>query len=307
VDTKISPPPASKKKKSAGEIQRNLRDLARPDAEAPARPPLDLKKLLVRVGGGLTALWIAALFVPGWIAKAVMGVLTVLAIAAVVWVVRFARRSEVLGAILRGAETEEGRKEAIKKLETEFKKGDTQAVLARAQLEMQEDPRKALHTLESIDLGRQLGPVADQVRSMRAMIHLTQGEAQAARVLVDKLEIGKQQDVKTRAMFATVAGEAWARTGSGKKAVETLELFNPEDAEYKELRPQMWRARAFAYAAVNDNKGVGRALRKLAEMSPHLLAMFINAKRVHPLLEREAKQLVMKMGVVPRKVVRPRM
>ena len=42
------------------------------------------------------------------------------------------------------------------------------------------------------------------------------------------MEVGKQQDAKTRAMFATVAGEAWGRTGSAKKGIELLELFNPK-------------------------------------------------------------------------------
>jgi hypothetical protein len=69
----------------------------------------------------------------------------------------------------------------------------------------------------------------------------------------------------------------------------------------------MWRARAFAYAATNDMKGAGRALRKLADMNPHLLGMFVGQKKIHPLLEREAKQIVMKLGVVPRKMVRQRM
>src|SRR4029078_5485319 len=104
---------------------------------------------------------------------------------------------------------------------------------------------------------------------------------------------GKQQEPKTRVMFAAVAGEAWARTGQGQKAVDTLDLFNPEAPENAELRPQLWRARAFAYAAVNDTKGIARALKKLSEINPHLLGMFLpTQKKVHPLLEREAKQLV---------------
>jgi hypothetical protein len=108
-------------------------------------------------------------------------------------------------------------------------------------------------------------------------------------------------------MFATVAGEAWARTGLAKKAIETLELFNPEDPEFAEVRAQMWRARAFAYAAQNDMKGVSRALRRLADMNAQLLGMFIGQKKIHPLLEREAKQIVMRMGAVPRKMVRQKM
>jgi sorbitol-specific phosphotransferase system component IIC len=35
--------------------------------------------------------------------------------------------------------------------------------------------------------------------------------------------------------------------------------------------------------------------------------MFVGQKRIHPMLEKEAKNIVMKMGVVPRKVVRQRM
>jgi hypothetical protein len=133
------------------------------------------------------------------------------------------------------------------------------------------------------------------------------GEVSEARKLADELDLGKQDDAKLRANFATVAAEAWARSGNAKKAIETLDLFNPEDPEYAELRPQMWRARAFAYAATSDTKGVGRALRKLGDINPHLLAMFVGQKKIHPLLEREAKQIVTKMGVVPRKVVRQRM
>jgi len=149
--------------------------------------------------------------------------------------------------------------------------------------------------------------VADQVRCTRATIHLQLGELPDARALVDKMELGKQQDVKTRAMFAAVAAETWGRTGQGKKASELLDVFNPEDPELAEMRVQMWRARAFAYAGVGDMKGAGRALRKLAEMSPQLLGMFVGAKKVHPMLQQEARQLLMRSGAVPRKMVRQKL
>ncbi|MGH7327757.1 MAG: hypothetical protein ACREJX_05345, partial [Polyangiaceae bacterium] len=80
----------------------------------------------------------------------------------------------------------------------------------------------------------------------------------------------------------------------------------PEDPEFSESRTQMYRARAFAYAAVNDNKAMSRALKKLSDVSQHLLAMFVG-KKIHPLLEREAKQILMRSGAVPRKMVRQRM
>lgn len=293
--------------KSPAELQDELRQLAQPHGDA--KPPLDMKKAALRVGAVVALLWALALGVQSWTHSKwpllVVAVLTAAVVGIGFWAYRYITKSQALGAILKEADSAESRREALKKLEG-FKKDDVQAALARAQLEMQEDPRKALATLEVVDLGRQLGPVADQVRSMRAMLHLTLGEAQEARGLVDVLELGKQQDAKTRAMFATVAGEAWARTGAGKKAVETLELFNPEDPTFAEMRVQMWRARAFAYAAVNDMKGAGRALRKLADLSPQLLGMFIGQKKIHPLLEKEAKQVLQKSGAMPRRMVQRR-
>ncbi|HEY5240364.1 MAG TPA: hypothetical protein VIJ22_02820 [Polyangiaceae bacterium] len=310
-DAKSDAPLARKKKKqSVASMQRELRDLAKPAADAPEKPKADLKKIFIRVGGVLALIWVGALFLVRWsiIPVAVAAVLTAVGVGASIWIVRYVNKSRQLGALLKGAgESEEGRQEALKRLESDYKKGDVQASIARAQLEMQEDPRKALATLESVDLSKQLGPVADQVRCTRATIHLQLGEIQEARALVDKMELGKQQDVKTRAMFAAVAGETWGRTGQGKKGLELLEVFNPDDPELSEMRVQMWRARAFAAAGAGDMKAAGRALRKLSEMSPQLLGMFVGAKKVHPMLQQEAKQILMRSGAVPRKMVRQKM
>jgi tetratricopeptide (TPR) repeat protein len=308
--TESAPSPPKKKKKSVAALQKELRDLAAPSPEAAGKPPVDLKKAFIRVGGVLALIWVVALAVAHWtiIPVIVAAVLTVAAAGASVWVVRYVNKSRELGALLRSAgDTEEGRKEALKKLETDFKKGDVQAAIARAQLEMQEDPRKALATLESIDLSRQLAAVADQVRCTRATIHLQLGELQEARALVDKMELGKQQEPKTRAMFAAVAAETWGRTGQAKKAIELLDVFNPDDPDLTEMRVQMWRARAFAFAGIGDMKGVGRALRKLTEMNPQLLGMFVSAKKVHPMLQQEAKRLLMRSGAVQRKMVRQKL
>jgi hypothetical protein len=309
-ETALEAPKKKKKKQSAAAMQRELRDLAKPSPDAPEKPPVDMKKLVVRVGGVVGLVWVIAGIAARWtiIPLYVAAALTVAAVAAVVWLIRYVNKSREMAALLRSAsQTEEGRKDALKKLETDFKKGDVQASIARAQLEMQEDPRKALATLESVDLGKQMVPVADQVRCTRATIHLQLGEIQEARLLVDKMELGKQQDAKTRAMFAAVAGEAWGRTGLAKKGVELLELYNPEDPEYAEMRVQMWRARAFAFAGVGDMKGAARALKKLIDVNPQLLGMFVGAKKIHPMLQQEAKQLLMRSGAVPRKMIRQKM
>ncbi len=306
-ESALAAPKKKKKKQSIASMQREIRDLSTPSGEAAEKSPVDLRKVFLRVGLIVGVVWAVALVALRWttIPVIVAGVLTVFAIGAGVWVVRYVNKSRELGALLRSASlTEAGRQDALRKLETDFKKGDVQAAIARSQLEMQQDPRKALAILEAIDLDKQLTPMADQVRCLRASLHLQLGEVQEARVLVDKIELGKQQEPKTRAMFAAVAGEAWGRTGQGKKAVELLEVFNPDDPDYTEMRVQMWRARAFAYAGAGDMKGASRALKKLFEMSPQLLGMFVGGKRVHPLLAQEAKALFLRSGAAPRKMVR---
>lgn len=301
-----SPPPAVKKKskkKNAAEVQEELRKLTKPED----KPPVDLKKIYVRAGAVVVIVWVISIIVRHPAGYAAAGILTVGGVVALWWLNRYIKKTAALGAILKGADTAEGRKEALEQINAQFKKGDTQAVIAKAQLQMQDDPRAALATLEAVNLDKELGPIAGQIRAMRAMIHLTLGETSEARALADKLDLGKQQEPKTRVMFAAVASETWARTGQGQKAMDTLDLFNPEAPDMGELRAQLWRARAFAYAAVNDTKGVARAVKKLAEINPHLLGMFVGQKKVHPLLEREAKQVVQRMGIVPRKMVRQRM
>ena len=304
-----SPSKKSRKNKSPDAVQRELRELTQSQqAEAPS---LEMGKLYLRVGGAVAIGWLLAGGLYSWqhsrwpIYLALL--VTVVVGGAAFWLQRYVKKTQALGSLIRGAETAQGRKEALERLKTDFKKDDAQALIARAQLEMQEDPKTALATLELINLAKvNLPGMGDQVRAMRANLHLSMNEPQKARALVDQLELGKQQEPKTRAMLATVSAETWARTGAAKKAVDTLDLFDPEDASMSEMRIQMYRARAFAYAANQDMKNAERALRKLGDTHPHLLAMFIG-KKIHPLLERAAKQLIMRSGAVPRKMVRQRM
>ena len=190
---------------------------------------------------------------------------------------------------------------AIEQLSTSFKKSDPAALFAKAQLELQEDPKKALATLEQIDLGKVMAPVADEARSQRAMIHLMLGEVSLARQLADGIDLSRHQDARSRAMMAAVCAEAWARSGNAKKGVETLNLFDPEDATFEQLRPQLYRAQAFAFAQTGDQKGMRRALKKLATQDVRLLGGFM-VKRTHPLLQKEAKKLIEQSGL-PRRMM----
>jgi hypothetical protein len=229
-------------------------------------------------------------------------VLTGVAAAMLVWTLRQAKTARGVASILSGVETDEDRKAALEKLSTDFKKGDTAAVFARAQLELQEDPKKALATLESIDLTKVMAPVADEARGQRAMIHLTQGEVGPARQLADNIDLSRHQDARTRAMLASVVAEAWARSGDAKKASETLALYDPEDATYEQIKPQLYRALAYAAAHESDISGIRKALRKLIGIDVRLLGGFM-MKKTHPLLQKEAKKMLEQSGQVPKKMV----
>lgn len=237
-----------------------------------------------------------------YVLLAIPAVVTVLAVGLVIWARKQAQKAQGVASILSKVQSADDRKAAIQQLDATYKKNDPAAVFAKAQLELQEDPQKALKTLEQIDLGKVLAPVADEARGQRAMIHLMLGEVSTARQLVDGIDLSRHQEARSRAMLAAVCSEAWARSGNGTKAVETLGLFDPEESTLEQVRPQLYRASAFAYANANDVKNMRRALRKLTEIDPRILGGFL-AKRTHPLLQKEAKKLLEQSGQVPRKMV----
>lgn len=307
-------PPKSPPKKPAPKALREDLLAKQKQAPLPADPlsPAALKPLALRLGLPLAALWIGALFLQGWIPKAVMGVVTLALAGVLFWAWRYATRSRKVAEIVREvADTPEARKEALSKLATDFKKDDTAAVFARAQILLQEDPRAALAALETINLDKVLATVADEARAQRAMIHLILGETDQARQLVDVIDMSRNKEPKTRGMMATIIGEGWARTGQAKKAVELLETLDVDDAIYADLLPQILRARAFAYAWASDTKQMKATLRKLGAINPQYLMGFITKKKnpmgvnprgVHPLLEKEAFDMVARSGAVPRKM-----
>jgi hypothetical protein len=281
-------------------------------AAATGREPLgreQLKSMALRLGIPVLGAWMICGLVAGVtyssttriVMLAIPAVVTLLAGGLAVYILRQARRARGVASILGKADSAEGRQAALAELETSFKKKDPAAIFARAQLELQEDPARALSTLEQIDLNKVMAPIADEARAQRALIHLTQGQVSQARQLVDGIDLKRHQEARSRAMMAAVVAEAWARSGQPKKGLETLNLFNPEDDEYEELRPQLYRAYAYAYAYTSDLKGVRRVLRRLLEQDVRLLGGFM-MKRTHPLLQKEARKLIDQSGQVPRKM-----
>ena len=284
--------------------------VVRPDIDPQNLGKAQIKARVTRLGLLLAGVWVVCIFIAGfsqsstarWIALGIPSAITVALAGLVLWALRQAKRARGVAGILSKVESAEDRKAAIEQLEAGSKKKDPAAIFAKAQLELQEDPNKALATLEQIDLNKVMAPVADEARAQRGMIHLMQGQVSAARTLVDGIDLKRHQEAKTRAMLAAVTAEAWARSGQAKRALETLAVFEPEDGEYEQLRPQLYRSFAYAYAYNNDPKGMRRALRKLLEIDARLLGGFL-MKKTHPLLQKEARKLLEQSGTVPRKMI----
>jgi len=262
-------------------------------------------RLAIPVVGGWVVCGSIAAFVYSttwkWILLGLPAVITVLAVGLFVFALKQAKKARGVASILGKVETEEDRKTAIAELEIASKKNDPAAIFAKAQLELQSDPKQALATLERIDLGKVMAPVADEARGQRALIHLMIGDVSEARTLVSGIDLKRHQEARTRAMLASVTAEAWARSGEAKKALETLSLFDPEESTFEQLRPQLYRAYAYAYAYTNDLNGMKRMLKKLLGIDARLLGGFLT-KRTHPLLQKEAKKLLEQSGQVPRKM-----
>jgi hypothetical protein len=232
----------------------------------------------------------------------VAAVLTGAGVIAAVLIQRNLRRSEQLGALLAGDEglSPEQRAAQIAELEARVEKGDPGAALAKAQLQMQDAPRDALATLEKVDLDKANKLIALQVRATRAMIHLNLGEVKASRDLADAIDLSKAPDPKTRATLAAVVAEAWARSGNPIEANELLDKYDLADKDFEDAKMQLIRARVFACAHKQDLTGMKRALKALTELSPQLAAMFVGQKRIHPLLEKEARRMLEKGGFAPK-------
>lgn len=266
--------------------------------------------MVLRLGLPVLGLWVLGGCIAGvsstaWIRSVSLSVpalVTLLAGGIVLWGLRQAKKARAVAGLVGQANSSEERKEAIAKIEQQYKKTDPAAVFAKAQLQLQEDPQAALKTLEQIDLGKVMPNIADEARAQRAMIHLILGQVALARPLADGIDLKRHEEVRSRAMMVAVMSETWARSGQAKRAAETLALIDPDEAALEQVRPQLWRASAYATAYTDDPRGMKRALRKLIEIEPRMLAGFLG-KKTHPMLQKEAKRMLEQSGAIPRKVV----
>ncbi len=296
---------ASKKKKAGAEALERLTDTSRARADAMGQLRGQMRTAAKVAIGAVVVVWLLAVgfwsgldtTIPLWIAAS----LTIGLAVAAFMVRRNLGRSEEIGELLSGEElSDEERARRMAKLQDKVKEGDAGAILAKAQLEMQDNPEQALRTLEAADLEKANKLLANQIRAMRAMLHLNQGEVQAARTLADAVDLSKAPDAKTRAHLSGVVAEAWARSNNPIEASELLDKYDFESADLGEVKMQLVRARVFACVHKNDLNGMKRGLKQMEEVTPQLLALFVAGKRIHPLLQQEARKRLEKSGLVPR-------
>jgi hypothetical protein len=268
-----------------------------------------VRGMVARLGLIALAVWVIGGSVAGFsqskttigVALGVPALVTVGLLGLFIWAMRRARTARGVAGILREAKSSDDKKRAIEQLDRDFKKGDAAAIFAKAQLQLEEDPKAALATLEQIDLKKAMGTVADEARGQRSMIHLLLGDVSPARLLCDEIDLSRHQDSRSKALLSSVIAESWARSGQAKKALGILEPFNPEDPHFAQIKPQLYRARAFVYAYNDNLQEMKRALNKLLGIDPRTLGGFMG-KKTHPLLQKEAKRALERSGQIPRRM-----
>jgi hypothetical protein len=158
----------------------------------------------------------------------------------------YTKQKQLMEIAKRGIENPEARKAAIKELEArEAADGDVTNALMRAQLELQDDPEKAIATLDGIDMKKVPAMMLNEVRGMKAQVYLVKNRVAEAGELADQIQLSQIQQVEVRSVMAATVAEAWARTGKVKQAGDILSLFSPDDAAYASARVPLLYARIF--------------------------------------------------------------
>ncbi|MCC7538454.1 MAG: hypothetical protein IT379_19675 [Deltaproteobacteria bacterium] len=259
-------------------------------------------KVVAQIGLGFAIVWVTVIVaypVTGWWGIGGAGLLTAAALGFGVWLFRMSRKAQGVASILQQATDEAGRKQALEQLEAGDQK-DALNALARAQLLSQEDPEKALEVLETIDLKKASALIADDVRANRAYLYLLLGRHHDARPLAEQIRLDKQPNEKSRAMYAAVIAETFARTGKAAEAVKLFETYKADDPAYGDMKVPLLRAQVFAFHA-NGDKGKSRqAMSRLRDLDVNLLGGFMQ-KGNHPELVLMAREMA-KKAMPPQKI-----
>lgn len=256
---------------------------------------------MAQIAGGFAVLWLVGFMVTPYVGNwglGIVGVLTLVATGFGIYVWRLTRRSKAVVDIMKGAASPEGRERALAEL-AEAGSGDALKALAHAQLLGQTDPNAALEVLEAIDIGKAPAMVQDDVRSQLAMLYLRNNRPKEARDVVDNMRLDKQPNAKSKALYAAVMAESFARTGSASEARKLLETYDANDPEFRDILPMLLRAQAFTYLAQKKRGLAKTAVDRMAQIDPNLLGAFLQ-KGTPPELMKLARQAASGVGLAPK-------
>jgi hypothetical protein len=262
-------------------------------------------KVIAQIVAGFAVLWVLAVMAMQFVGYWSIGVAAVLTLAAAgfgIYIWRLTKKSSGIVNILKGATDAEGRKAALEKLRAEAAPGGQDAMNALAQAQLlaaENDAQGAIRTLEVVDIDKVPALMRDDVRANLALLYLGVGRAKEARPLADAIEPDRQPQPKAKAMYAAVAAEAKARTGSAEDALKILEPFQGNDPSLAELEPLLVRAKIYATFHGKKRNLAKQHIERLAMFDPNMLAPFL-MKGANPELAQLAKEVLQKIGVMPR-------
>lgn len=270
-------------------------------SETPAKPampetPTFKTSNLIMIGAVLAVVWALVIASGSRIAMGVMGVTTGALIGLGVYVWRMVRKQQSLMGIMAKAQSgPEGRAEALKALDADGGDKDAMNLVVRAQLEAQDDPAKALATLESIDMKKLPFQVIHDVRALKVQLLLVHGRVDDAVSVANDIELAQIQQPDARVVAAASVAEAWGRGGKEEDALALLKAYNPEEQANPQVKVLLYYARIFSNFAKVRRELVRKDMTALCKEDPNYLGRFMHPKfKVSSELQDIAKEVAMR-------------
>jgi len=263
---------------------------------APAPPPGGVStKSLVILGVVVAAVWAFAIYVDSLVLYIIVGVLTALLAAVLVWAFRTLKKQRRVVSLLQGSvESPEARRDALAKLSAGKDANSPTNLFARAQLLAAEDPAAAIKLIGPYDLKTFPPAMQDDVSLLKAQLYLNMGRTADARKSADSMNLDNPQRKEIKAFASVIVAEAWARTGKPKEAIallDKLEVPKGKDSENIVLQGRI--ARVFARFAMTQRNQARTELVALADDDPNYLGKFVMPQfKVHPELQKLARQVL---------------
>lgn len=285
---------AEESRKGSGALKAPKGGLEKP--AAPAIPSMPFQKRdLILTGVAFAVIWGLVIASGSKVAMIVLGVITVAIVGFGAYAWRwFNKQKRLIEIVQKGTESPEARKAALEELSAKGDK-DTESLLARVRLEMEEDPHKALETLEKVDLAKVPSVMVDSVKVLKAQLYLLESRTREAADLADGVQIARIQQPDERVAAAGIVAEAWARSSKEKEAYDLLKTFSPDDEAYKKSRPALLIARIFTHFASSNRELARKDMISLAKENVMFLGRFLDPRfKVHPLLGKLAQEVAQK-------------